>query len=100
MEPRVCNTESLVSLAIAGGRANLNRQLDVRSVAAADPDGVHVVQVILPYHNGFDAKGGPHHRCEVLIKRPDSTEPASAIFDVPVKYFDRLMKASDYLAAV
>lgn len=100
MDARVLDTDSLVNLAFLGARLRLNRQLDVQALKNADPDGVHVLHVVLPYHNGLDAKGGPHHRCEVLIKENGTNWPASAFIDVPVEYFDRLTKASDYLAAV
>ena len=99
MDARVINTPTLAALAEIGARKNLNRQLDPRSVGAADPEGLHLLHVILPYHNGIAAKQGPHHRCEVLIKRPNTTDPATAVIDVPVEQFDRLTKASEYLAA-
>jgi hypothetical protein len=99
MEARVINTQTLSVLAERGARKHLNRQLDLRSVGAVDPDGLHVLAVILPYHNGIAAKQGPHHRCEILIKRPDTTEPSTAVIDVLVEDFNRLTTASEYLAA-
>lgn len=99
MDARVINTPTLVALAEIGAHKNLNRQLDPRSLGVAQSDGLHLLHVILPYHNGIAAQQGPHHRCEVLIKRPDTTEPAVGIIDVPVEQFDRLTKASEYLAA-
>lgn len=99
MEARVINTKTLAALAEIGAHKKLNRLLDERSVGLADPNGLHLLHVILPYHNGIAAKQGPHHRCEVLIKRPETTDPAVAIIDVPVEQFDRLTTTSEFLAA-
>lgn len=98
MDARVINTPTLAALVEIGARRGLNRQLDPSVVLKAEPEGLHLLHVILDYHNGLRAKQGPHHRCEVLIKQPGTTDPLVGIVDVPVEQFDRLTKASEYLA--
>ena len=98
-EYRVCNTASLLALALDGRDCDFNRQLDGGLLMqVADPGGVHVLEVVLPFHNGTD-QPDPHHRCRVMIKVPDTVEPVDATIDVRVSMWDKLTTATEYLEA-
>ena len=96
---RVVNTAGLLALALDGRDCMFNRQLDGGLLMqVADPAGVHMLTVVLPFHNGTD-QADPHHRCRVLIKTPDSIDPTEALIDVRVTMWERLTTASEYLEA-
>lgn len=98
-EYRVCNTASLLALALDGRDCGFNRQLDAELIRlAADPEGVHVLEVVLPFHNGTD-QPDPHHRCRVMIKVPDTVEPVDATIDVRATMWNKLTTATEYLEA-
>jgi len=98
MEDRVVTTPSLIALAVVGQERGMNRQLCEDALEmSADPAGLHLLTVVLPFHNGKQAKQGPHHRCQVFIKEKNTDEPAAAFIDVPVERFEALVKADDFL---
>ena len=72
---RVCNTEDLITLARNANRQGFNRQAEPTSIEqVADPDGTHVVHIVLFGHNA-DHASILHHRCEVLMKTKNATSP-------------------------
>ena len=98
--PRVVNTASLIALALDGRDRGYNRQLDAQEISShADLNGLHLLTMALPYHNGMDAKQGPHHRCSVMIREPGTPEPTIAMIDVSADNWDRLTKAADLTEA-
>lgn len=96
MNEKVCNTNDLINLCHQSAHHKLNRQIDAASVRdAADPEGTHLLVVVLPFHNGMRAKQGPHHRVEVFMKATDSTEPTRFLLDIMENQYELLRDASD-----
>ena len=95
---KVCNSQDLITLCQRAIAYSFNRQLDADQIKALDLDGLHLVSVLLPFHN-MDYTAVPHHRCTLYIKVTGSTEPLDGlILDVAVSDFDRLMDAEKALA--
>lgn len=98
-DPRVLGTPQLLALIKEGNDLGLNRQLDYYTVERdADPEGIHVLGMVLPFHQAYDAFP-PHHRVQVYIKVKDSMEPVVAYLDVTDEKWDRLIRAEDLEAA-
>ncbi len=96
MNKKVCNTHDLINLCHQSAHYGFNRQIDAASVRdAADPEGTHLLVVVLPFHNGIAAKQGPHHRVEVFMKATDSMEPTRFLIDINEGQYDLLRDASD-----
>lgn len=92
-EPRVCNTETLLSLCALADKYEFNRRANTELLAKEiDPDGIHLLQCFIQYHR---ASIGPtvepawpdHHRCYVYCKVTGSDEPVNFWLDVPVQEF-------------
>lgn len=91
---KICNTKDLVTLCHTGTSVGMNRQTCGASVRdIADPEGTHLLVVVLPYHNGIRAKQGPHHRVQVYMKTEDTVEPTTFIVDVLASQYDELTDA-------
>lgn len=96
MDARVVNTADLKVLnskAVLGG---MNRALSDAAVAALDPDGLHVLDLVLYGHN-MDSTV-LHHRTRVLFKLVGSDAPAEAFLDVLDEDWKRLRTAASVLA--
>ena len=89
---RVTNTEGL--LTINRMAQSLNRSVDEKWLKAVlDPDGKHLLTLLLPFHNEQD-----HHRCQVLAAVPWTTEPLDFMLDVPVNLWLQMEYAEAHLA--
>ena len=96
MNEKVCNTEDLIKLCHQSAYHRLNRQVDATLVrGTADPEGTHLLAVVLPFHNGMRAKQGPHHRMNVFMKTKNSMEPTTFFLDVMENQYNLLREASD-----
>lgn len=79
---KICTTEDLKRLARRAEALHLNRQIEVPE--DIDPDGVHVLGMVLYGHN-MDAGGHGsllHHRTRLYMKVRDSMDPVEAFLDV------------------
>lgn len=95
---KVCNSQDLITLCHRAIACKFNRQVDVDQIKALDLDGLHLVSVLLPFHN-LDHAAVAHHRCMLYIKVQGSNEPLDGlILDVAVSDFDRLTDAEKVLA--
>ena len=82
MDTRVMNTEELLAAIRHGIDLDLNRQANIDEVKKSiDPDGQHVLLMLLPFHSSFRDLPD-HHRVEVYMKVVDSMEPAVFVLDV------------------
>lgn len=98
-DARMVTTSDLMSLIAEGNRLGLNRQLDADAVGKdADPRGVHVLGMLLPFHQAYNALPD-HHRVLVYVKVKGSTEPSVAVMDITDEKWDRLTRAEDLQAA-
>lgn len=98
-DTRVVNTSDLMSLITEGNRLGLNRQLDADAVGSdADPRGVHVLSMLLPFHQAYNPFPD-HHRVQVYVKVKGSMEPVVAVMDITDEKWDRLTRAEDLQAA-
>jgi LmbE family N-acetylglucosaminyl deacetylase len=89
---RVTNTDGL--LTINRMAQALNRNVDQKWLQAVlDPDGKHLLVLMLPFHNEQD-----HHRCRVLAKVAWTSEPVDFMLDVPVNLWLQMETAEEHLA--
>ena len=92
---RVCNTEDLRLLVKVAKRNGFNR---IPILPDLDPDGGHVVSIVLFGHN-MDQSSVFHHRCRVLCKVLDEDNPVEIMLDVRDEDFRRLHKADKFKAS-
>lgn len=79
---KVCNTDDLAYLIHAAKRHNLNRQASVGFIKELDPNGNHVLSLMLYGHN-MDVPGTLlHHRVQVLCKVKGEIMPMTLMLDV------------------
>lgn len=91
---RVCNTDDLRHLVKQADRHDLNRRMDLMGVRL-DPEGNHVLSLILYGHN-MDVPGTLlHHRVQVLAKTEGSMDPLCFVLDVLDTDWVRLKSAID-----
>lgn len=83
------NTSLLLMAIDHGAREGFNRTVDITSIERIiDPSGLHVVDMLLMYHQA--ARPFPdHHRISVLMKKTGVLEPAQFMLDVHVKYWEQ-----------
>lgn len=95
---RVLNTEDLRIIDAHGHQHHLNRVLDLDHVDL-DPDGAHLLILVLYGHN-MDNPGYPlHHRCRLLAKTLDHDEPLIELVDVLDTDWARLVDAETFANA-
>jgi hypothetical protein len=93
MDYKVINTSDLITLNHKAHRQEFNRVLDPHRVRAlADPDGTHILRMVMYGHN-MDTAAVLHHRAEVLIKVRNTMTPERAYIDIAAKDWDRLTDA-------
>lgn len=79
---RVVDTPTLKGLVALADALELNRIPSDAVMDALDPNGFHVLSLVLYGHN-MDTAEVLHHRALVLIKVRDSDEPVETYLDVP-----------------
>lgn len=87
---RVVDTRGLRALASDAARHNLNRVPELPE--NIDPDGYHLLSMVLFGHN-MDSSPVLHHRCTVLIKVQGSLKPVEAMLDITDTAFTNLPSA-------
>jgi hypothetical protein len=97
---RVVNTATLLKLNRVAVMANLNRTLPESVTLGLDPTGFHVLRLVLPFHNGVEARPFPHHRVEALLKMSGEDEPTFTFLDLAVTRWEALVGAVEFLAVV
>lgn len=84
---RVCTTDTLRVLAAEAETLHLNRQIVVPD--DIDPDGTHMLLMVLYGHN-MDQASTLHHRCQVWMKMKDTGVPDTVLLDVTAAAWDGL----------
>lgn len=98
--PRVVDSGGLLALCVLAKQNAFNRQVDENNlVKSIDLEGVHMLHVMLAFHNADHAQI-PHHRCQVLMKVNGTDEPEIFMLDVAAEQYEKLTLAQDYLASV
>lgn len=96
---RVCNTKTLRALNASAVRNEFNRALNDEFLENdVDPEGIHVLGLVLWGHNA-DTAPILHHRADVLIKVNGSDIPARAFLDVTDEDWRSLMTPDEAQAA-
>lgn len=70
---------------------NFGRSISNDVLSKVDPDGIHVLSVLIPKNNS-DLAVVPHHRCEIYLKMKDSDRPQVQEIDVAVTSYEILRK--------
>jgi hypothetical protein len=96
---RVCNTDTLLDLALDAKRFGLNRQIDYRlAERELDADGTHLLKLVLWGHNG--SMGEPlHHRVYVFAKCIGTHEPQFFTLDIRDVLWRQLSTVDAYMAS-
>jgi hypothetical protein len=95
-ETRVATTEQLLELVASAIERGFNRAPNLGEIEGViDPDGWHVLSIILPFHERHWAPPNsmpdpPHHRCDVLMKAKGITAPYTFRLDVTDEQFKML----------
>lgn len=98
--PRVVDSGGLLALCVLAKQNAFNRQVNADNILKdIDLEGVHMLHVMLPFHNADHAQI-PHHRCQVLMKVNGTKEPEVFMLDVAAEQYEKLTLAQDYLAEV
>lgn len=77
---RVCNTPQLTNLVSTARASRLSRVPDLTTLDL-DPDGLHIVGLMLQDHHG-EPRAPHHHRALALVKAADRVEPVQVLLDV------------------
>lgn len=78
---KVANTEDIRLLNKTAIKCKFNRALSDDAIAALDPEGNHVLVMMLYGHN-MDSARELHHRTRAILKVPGTMEPITAMLDV------------------
>lgn len=88
-ESRVATTSQLATLADRALEHDFNRQLTHAATASLDPDGYHILTLMISNHERMHLPcddGKPmdplHHRMRVLMKFRGTSQPREAWLDV------------------
>ena len=71
-------------------RLGYNRNLTDRFFRLADPDGEHVIEIIMIHEHAMMRPVAPHYRLLLLAKMRRSTEPCHLTLDIPIASWDAL----------
>ena len=82
--------EELNDLSIAKG---YNRNLADQFFVDTDPQGTHVLSVLMIHEHAQMRPVPPHFRCMVLAKMRGRRKPTSVILDLPMQSFHSLQDA-------
>jgi hypothetical protein len=93
---KVCSTADLLALNDTALGANLNRALDAKE--NADPEGVHVFQMVLYGHN-MDHHPILHHRARGLVKVKGTEAPETVYLDIPDELWQKLQTPEELEAS-
>lgn len=101
LEPRACDSKTLVRMAVLAEKQDFNRQVDIEELESIiDPDGIHILDANMPFGVPYHrASFGPskepiwpdHHRCYVLCKVSDQTEPMTFWLDIAATDYEAMM---------
>lgn len=91
---KIADTKTLKVLAKQAVAYKFNRGVTDEYLRRLDPDGLHVINIVLALHNGDFAEIA-HHRCTVLSKFKGSDEPVEVYLDIAVRDYDQLGTIAD-----
>jgi hypothetical protein len=86
---RVATTEILTNLNMLARKYHLNRQLSDSCIDSLDPDGFHVLELVLYGHN-MDFAPVLHHRAMLHMKFAGRIKPETAFLDIPDEVWQTL----------
>lgn len=93
---RVCNTDDLIALAFRS--RDFARSVDRNGLAEIlDPDGVHLLAMLLWGHNMDKANAILHHRVRVYCKVKGSDEPTEFQMDIRDDDWKKLHRAKSFM---
>ena len=88
---RVVTTGILCQMNEVARKNNFNRQLSDACIDSLDPDGFHVLELVLYGHNmGMDSAPVLHHRAMLHMKFAGRTEPETGFLDIPDEVWQTL----------
>lgn len=87
------NTTTLWRLNEASIKKDYNRNLSDEFFVHADPDGTHILSVLLVHEHAQMRPVPPHYRCMVWAKMKGKTTPTNVILDIPINLFNSLTDA-------
>ena len=78
------DSDTLAELNQRAVKANYNRALTDEFIAKLDPDGVHLVTMVMPHEHAQGVRVEPHYRCQVFAKTidRDADHPAEVWLDI------------------
>lgn len=95
-ESRCVNTADMLRLYDTASTLCLNRNLEPATAQYLDPEGVHVLTLILVNHQAHASRELPlHHRTSTLLKIRDSAKPLAVFLDVTDEQWQRLLTLSE-----
>lgn len=96
---RICNTEDLRLLLRHASQKGFNRQAPEVSDMDLDPDGKHILGLLLYGHN-IDSAAVLHHRVRLLVKITDRDDPYETTLDIADRDWKRLVTAEAFAAQI
>lgn len=97
---RVASTTELMLIVTDARLLGLNRQLAHDVGPMLDPDGFHVLSMVLPDHHADPSRRLPtHHRVAILAKLTGSSVPYQQLIDVLDVHWDCLMTMEQWREA-
>lgn len=90
---KLADSETLRLLNRTSIRKGYDRNLTDEFFARLDPQGAHVLSVLMVHEHARMRPVPPHYRCQVLAKYRGRTQPVFVILDIPFESFDSLPDA-------
>lgn len=93
---KVCGTVDLMLVYCEGKKLDLDEQLADSVAIELDPNGNHVLTMVLLDHRADAARNLPtHHRASVILKIRDSCRPFCTLIDVTDEQWRRLVSFAE-----
>ena len=74
---------------------NFGRSISADTLAKVDPDGIHIISILVA-KNPSDLAVIPHHRCEIFLKMAGSDRPQVQEIDIATNSYEILREAETY----
>jgi hypothetical protein len=87
---KVVDTETLARLSAISVANDYNRNLSDLFFKRVDPDGTHILSVLMIHEHAQMQSVAPHYRCMVLAKMRHQKKPVFVILDLPMTAFHSL----------
>jgi hypothetical protein len=87
---KIADTETLARLNAISIAKDYNRNLSDLFFKRIDPNGTHVLSILMVHEHAQLQTVAPHFRCMVLAKMRHQMKPAFVILDLPMTAFHSL----------